>query len=148
MIVYVKRKTGLTRAEFTRYWQDHHAPLILETPEFMRYVRKYVQYHFAPGEAAAGSLFGDIANDYDGVGAIWFDSRESMNAALNEPRYLEVMRPDEEKFIDLAGCLSFLAEEHVVFDALGDHYRRRAVSSTGTGDRDLIVRGSLSSRPR
>jgi uncharacterized protein (TIGR02118 family) len=117
MIVYVRRKAGLTREEFTRYWRDKHAPLVLSTPEFMQYVRKYVQYHFAPGKAADGSLFGDIANDYDGVGEIWFESREAMNAALNEPRYLEVMRPDEEKFIDLAGCLSFVGDEHVMYDA-------------------------------
>ena len=49
----------------------------------MRHVRKYTQYHLAEGEAAAGSLFGDIADDYDGVGVIWFDSRKSMNEALN-----------------------------------------------------------------
>ena len=85
-------------------------------PEFMQHVRNYVQYHFATGEAAARSLFGDLS-DYDGVGEIWFDSREAMNAALNEPRYLAVMRPDEEQFIDLAGCLSFVASEHVMYDA-------------------------------
>lgn len=116
MIVCVRRKKGISREEFSRYWHDKHAPLVLSTPEFMQYVRKYVQYHFAPGQAAAGSLFGDIS-DYDGVGEIWFDSREAMNAALNEPRYLEIMRPDEHKFIDLEGCLSFVAEERVIYDA-------------------------------
>ena len=116
MIVCVRRKPGLTREEFTRYWHERHASLVLSTPEFMQYVRKYVQYHFAEGEATAGSLFGDLS-DYDGVGEIWFDSREAMNAALSEPRYLAVMRPDEEKFIDLAGCLSFVASEHVMYDA-------------------------------
>ena len=115
MIVFVRRKAGLTREEFTRYWHDRHAPLVLSVPEFMRHVRRYVQYHDAPGAAAAGSLFGDIS-DYDGVGEIWFDSREAMNAALNEPRYLELIKPDEMQFIDLAGCLSFVAEEHVMYD--------------------------------
>ena len=55
----------------------------------MRHVRKYIQYHFAEGKAAAGSLFGDIADDYDGVGVIWFDSRKSMNEALNETSILK-----------------------------------------------------------
>src|ERR1700736_5681275 len=119
MIVYVRRKKGISREEFSRYWFEHHAPLVLSTAEFMRHVRKYIQYHFAPGQAAAGSLFGDIANDYDGVGEIWFDSRESMNAALNEPRYLEIMRPDEYNFIDLDGCLSFVGEERIIYDADG-----------------------------
>lgn len=61
MIVFVRRKAGLSREEFTRYWHDRHAPLVLDTPEFMRHVRRYVQYHSAPGHAAAGSLFGDIS---------------------------------------------------------------------------------------
>lgn len=118
MIVCVRRKQGLSREVFSHYWHKRHGPLVLSTPEFMQHVRKYVQYHLADGDAAPGSLFGDIS-DYDGVGEIWFDTREAMNAALNEPRYLEVMRPDEEKFIDLAGCLSLVTEERVMYDLTG-----------------------------
>lgn len=122
MIVYVKRAKGMTREEFSKYWFDNHAPLVLGTPEFMRHVRKYIQYHYAPGEAEAGSLFGDIADDYDGVGEIWFDSREAMNAALNEPVYLKNVKPDEHRFIDLDNCLSFVAEERVIY--VDEKYRK------------------------
>jgi uncharacterized protein (TIGR02118 family) len=115
MIVYVRRAKGITREEFSRHWFDNHAPLVLSTPEFMRHVRKYIQYHFAEGKAEDGSLFGAIANDYDGVGEIWFDSREAMNEALNEPVYLEKVKPDEYRFIDLDSCLSFVAEERVIY---------------------------------
>ena len=115
MIVYVRRAKGMTREEFSRYWHENHAPLVLGTPEFMRHVRKYIQYHFAEGEAAPGSLFGDIADDYDGVGVIWFDSRESMNEALNEPVYLKNVKPDEHVFIDLDNCLSFIGEERLIY---------------------------------
>jgi uncharacterized protein (TIGR02118 family) len=115
MIVFVRRAPHMTRDEFTRYWHDKHAPLVKSVPEFMCHVRKYVQHHSAPGAAEAGSLFGDIS-DYDGVGEIWFDSRESMDEALNEPVYLEKIKPDERKFIDLDGCLSFISEERVMYD--------------------------------
>ncbi|MGE0858036.1 MAG: EthD domain-containing protein [Gammaproteobacteria bacterium] len=118
MIVFVRRKQGLSREEFSRYWFERHAPLVKSVPEFMRHVRKYIQYHPAPGSNAAGSLFGDIT-DYDGVGEIWFDSREAMNAALSEPRYLEIIKPDEREFIDLDGCLSFIGDERVMYDGLG-----------------------------
>src|SRR3546814_5431273 len=112
MIVFVARKAGLTPEQFSDYWLNRHAPLVKSVPEFMRYVRKYVQHHAAPGAPEAGSPFGDIP-DYDGVGEIWFDSRESMQAAFEEPRYLEIIRPDEEKFIDATRCLSFIrSEEH------------------------------------
>lgn len=115
MIVFVRRKSGLSHDEFSRYWFERHGPLVKSIPEFMRHVRKYIQYHRAPGQAATGSLFGDIP-DYDGVGEIWFDSREAMNEAFREPRYLEIIKPDELRFIDIEGCLSFIGDERVMFD--------------------------------
>ena len=117
MIVFVRRKAGLSREEFSRYWFERHGPLVKSIPEFMRHVRKYIQYHPAPGQAAAGSLFGDIP-DFDGVGEIWYDSREAMNASFQEPRYLELIKPDELKFIDIEGCLSFIGDERVMFDGI------------------------------
>ena len=52
------------------------------------------------------------------VGEIWYDSREAMNASFQEPAYLEIIKPDELKFIDIAGCLSFIGDERVMFDGL------------------------------
>jgi len=42
---------------------------------------------------------------------LWFDSVEELEKVFQEPRYLEVIRPDELKFVDLDKCLSFLTEE-------------------------------------
>ena len=117
MIVFVRRKADMSHDAFSRYWFEQHGPLVKSIPEFMRHVHKYIQYHPAPGQAAAGSLFGDIP-DYDGVGEIWFDSREAMNAAFREPRYLEIIKPDELRFIDIEACLSFIGDERVMFDSL------------------------------
>ena len=117
MIVFIRRKKGMSREEFSRYYFEHHAPLVKSTPEFMRHVRKYAQYHPAPGSAEAGSLFGDIT-DYDAVGEIWFDSRESMNEALSEPVYLKNVKPDEYRFIDIDACLSFVGDERILHDEM------------------------------
>ena len=38
-------------------------------------------------------------------------SPEEIEKAFNEPRYLEIIRPDELKFVDLEKCLSFVTEE-------------------------------------
>ncbi|MFC0306110.1 EthD domain-containing protein [Rhizorhabdus histidinilytica] len=116
MIVFVTRKTDLSYDEFSDYWLNRHAPLVKSVPEFMRHVRKYVQHHRAPGGEAVAP-FGD-SPDYDGVGEIWFDSREAMKAAFEEPRYLEVIRPDEKKFFDASRCLSFIGDEHIMTDTL------------------------------
>jgi uncharacterized protein (TIGR02118 family) len=117
MIACAKRKAGMSLAEFNQYWIEKHAPLVRSVPEFMRHVRKYVQFHCDPQGPAGGSPFGGSV-DYDGVGELWFDSRESMKMAFEEPRYLEVIRPDELKFLDLDKCIIFITRELVIHDEL------------------------------
>ncbi len=117
MIVCAKRKAGMSLAEFNRYWTEQHAPLVKSVPEFMRHVRKYVQYQFESEESQAGSLFGGLG-DYDGVGELWFDSREAMKEAYEEPRYLEIIRPDEINFLNVEKCLLFVTKELIMHDQL------------------------------
>ena len=114
MVVFVTRKAELSYEEFSDYWLNRHAPLVKSVPEFMRHVRRYVQHHRAPA-GENDRPFGQ-APEYDGVGELWFDNREAMQAAFEEPRYIEIIRPDEQKFFDAARCLSFIGEEHVMVD--------------------------------
>jgi len=117
MIACAKRKAGMSLVEFNHYWIEKHAPLVRSVPEFMRHVRKYVQFHCDPRGPAGGSPFGGSV-DYDGVGELWFDSRESMKTAFEEPRYLEIIRPDELKFLDLDKCIIFITRELVIHEEL------------------------------
>ena len=105
-IICAKHKAGMTHEEFAAYWRIHHGAVVRSVLEFLRHVRKYVQCHLVPGAAPLGA-----AGDYDGVAELWFDSVEELERAFTEPRYLEVIRPDELKFVDLGKCLSFLTEE-------------------------------------
>jgi uncharacterized protein (TIGR02118 family) len=98
LIICVKRKTGMTRKEFDAYWQNQHGPLVKSVPEFMRHVRKYVQCHIVENSVPLG-----VAASYD--------SAEEIAQAFNEPRYLEIIRPDEHKFAELADCISFVTQE-------------------------------------
>jgi uncharacterized protein (TIGR02118 family) len=104
--ICAKRKAGLTRAEFNTYWRNQHGPLVRSVPEFMRHVRKYVQCH----RVEAASPFGGEAA-YDGIAELWFDNPEEITLAFNEPRYLEIIRPDELKFVDISDCICFITEE-------------------------------------
>jgi uncharacterized protein (TIGR02118 family) len=108
-IICVTRKAGLSREEFSAYWRHHHGPLVAGVPEFARHVRKYVQCHLVASEVPLGA-----AGSHDGVAELWFDSVEDLVKAFNEPRYLEVIRPDEQKFVDAAKCISFVTEENPV----------------------------------
>ena len=104
--IFVVRKADLTFEEFDSYWREKHAPLLKSVTEFSRHVRKYVQSHLKSTDVPIAQGFG-----YDGLAELWFDSVESLNTAFNEPRYLEVIRPDELKFADLDRCLSIICEE-------------------------------------
>jgi len=106
--VMLKRKPGMSTAEFHRYWKDVHGPLVLGVPEFMRHFSKYVQCH------AIAEAFSDTpgaASQYDGIAEVWADSIDAVKRAFAEPRYLERIRPDEHTFLDLANCVFMVTEE-------------------------------------
>ena len=106
MIAFLKRNPAMTHEEFTRYWHDRHGPLVMSVPEFRRHLRKYVQCHTV---RAAGPL--GAASDCDGVAELWFDSAQAMAQAFSEPRYLEIVRPDEKKLLDFDKLLVCVTEE-------------------------------------
>ena len=106
LAICVVRKAAMTHEEFSAYWRNNHGPLVKSVPEFTRHVRKYVQCHLAGNTIPFGA-----SGSYDGIAELWFDSVEEMEKAFSEPRYLEIIRPDELKFADLDKCLSFITEE-------------------------------------
>jgi len=108
LVACVKRKAGMSSSDFHRYWRDVHGPTVKSVPEFMRHLRKYVQSH-AVSDSVPG--FPAAPSQYDGIAELWFDSVEEVGKAFNEPRYFEIIRKDEAKFLDLAGCSIFVAEE-------------------------------------
>ena len=107
--IFVARKADLTFEEFDTYWREKHAPLIKSVTDFSRHIRKYVQSHRVAGEVPLAQ-----EADYDGVAELWFDDVESLNTAFTEPKYMELVRPDELKFVDLERCVSIVCEEFQV----------------------------------
>jgi EthD domain len=49
------------------------------------------------------------------VEELWFDGIDELNRAFNEPRHLEIIRPDELKFADIANCVSMVTEVVTIF---------------------------------
>ena len=105
----LRRKPGMSTDEFHRYWKEKHGPLVKSVPEFFGYFRKYVQSHTTVDRIPGFPP--QAAPPYDGIAEIWFDSVEDVGKAFSEPRYLEVIRPDEEQFLDLPNCNILIAEE-------------------------------------
>ncbi|WP_313802494.1 EthD domain-containing protein [Sphingobium sp.] len=95
---FYKRKPGLTHEEFCSHWKNVHAKLAMETPEIAKYIRKYVQHRLHPTDVFPGVE----SAGYDGMSEVWVDTIDDFRAMAMEPKFQELMAPDEEKFIDLA----------------------------------------------
>ena len=106
IIVCVVRKPGMGHEEFDRHWRNQHAAVIKSVPEFTRHVRRYVQCHLTASDTPFLA-----AGPYDGVAELWFDDQAAMDAAFTEPRYLEVIRADELKFVDMERTVSLVTDE-------------------------------------
>jgi uncharacterized protein (TIGR02118 family) len=109
-ILFLKRKPGLSREEFSRYWRDVHGPLVMGMPEINRHFLSYVQNHLATGSDHPRAVSdGDEA--FDGIAEITFAQPEDRVAMTREPVYRERVVPDEERFIDRERVVAYLVDE-------------------------------------
>jgi uncharacterized protein (TIGR02118 family) len=110
----IKRKPGLSREEFIKYYEEVHVPLSLKHfPTFRRYVRNYVVVPFGTEEP-----------DFDCIMEVWFDDVEGAQAVSDalggysalggyETEVGRIFREDEEKFMDRGSRIAFLVDERV-----------------------------------
>jgi uncharacterized protein (TIGR02118 family) len=118
LVFTLRRRDGMTREEFQRYWREDHAPLVKRHADTLR-IRRYVQTHAREtglDEALATSRGGE-PGFYDGVAELWWDSFEDLVAAYSteagQAAAAELLE-DEQRFIDLPRSPLWLGEEHVV----------------------------------
>jgi len=105
MVVFFKRKPGMSVEAFQNYWRTTHAGIVVKMPG----IRKYVQSH----TLLSGYRKGEPA--YDGIAEVWFDDTQAMRAVTQTSEYGAV-RADEPNFIDLSTMGSIITEEHVIKD--------------------------------
>ena len=117
LVFCLHRRSDVTEGEFHRYWREVHGPLAASFAQVLG-IRKYVQVHAISGPVGAA-----IASDrgapeqFDGVAELWFESVDALVAASLSPQgaaAAEILRADEETFIDHSRSPIFLAEEHQV----------------------------------
>lgn len=108
-IILLRKRADMTQEEFVQYHKNSHAELFKSLPEVQQYVRKYVQCHTLNVD-----LPGLPPPAYDGTTELWFDSVEDIAKVFTAPRYLELIRPDEAKFLDLHGCGFLVCTENEV----------------------------------
>lgn len=113
----LRRKPGMSREEFQRYWRQTHAALVAERAELLG-IRRYVQAHTADLDglhAAFQARNGGAPEPYDGVAELWFDDLEAI--ATDDPARQQAaaeLLEDERNFIDLPNSPLWVAEEHTI----------------------------------
>jgi len=121
LVFMVRRREGITREEFQRYWKEEHAELVKHHAELLG-IRRYVQTHARDtdlDDALAGSR-GSEPRQYDGVAELWWDSIDDLViAATSEDGQIaqQALLEDERRFIDLPKSPIWLGEEITVVGA-------------------------------
>jgi uncharacterized protein (TIGR02118 family) len=108
MFAVLRRNPELTREEFVTHWRDHHGPMIRNEPTLARHIVRYEQHV----RLHNGSLSGN--KDIDGVAVQWFDSIDGFGGFMSEPKYAELIAPDEQRFLDMDALEFIITEEPTV----------------------------------
>jgi uncharacterized protein (TIGR02118 family) len=121
LVFMVRRREGMTREEFQRYWREEHAQLVKRHAELLG-IRRYVQTHALDTDLddAIARSRGSEPRQYDGVAELWWDSIDDLvQAATSEEGQTaqHALLEDERRFIDLANSPIWLGEEIVVIGA-------------------------------
>jgi uncharacterized protein (TIGR02118 family) len=108
-IALLKRKSGLSREEFVRHYEDVHAPLILKhLSTVRRYARNYVTTLVVTPPGAEEP-------DFDSITELWFDDIEGYKAMtrVRGSAAGKVIEDDEETFLDRSKLFFFLVDEKI-----------------------------------
>jgi uncharacterized protein (TIGR02118 family) len=100
-VFLVKRKPGLSVAEFQDYWRSKHAPLVPRTPHLLRYVQCHV---------LSETYESDTPPAYDGVAELWWPNLEKFQESWASPELQVEQLNDARNFVG-SGSTAFLAEE-------------------------------------
>lgn len=111
----LRRRADMTWDEFSDYWRDVHAPMIVERAEVLG-IRRYVQVRTvaAPGlHTALQARNGGSPEPFDGIAELWFDSLEQFThpGTAEARQAADELSADQAKLIDLAASPQWLGDE-------------------------------------
>jgi uncharacterized protein (TIGR02118 family) len=116
LVFVLRRKPGMTLAEFQQYWRDVHGPLVAKHATTLD-IHRYVQVHTlddAVNDQLAGAR-GKMEPPYDGVAELWWKNREALAASFGSGAGKTADRElleDEARFIDLPNSPLWFAYEY------------------------------------
>ena len=111
LICGVRHRAGMDLDAFHKYWWEVHGPLNRDTPAVRKYFIRYEQNHRLREDYDRSEC------DLDGVTIEWFRSARDFFGMAIDPESRDVIRADEENFLDTDRLVWLLTgPEHVVLD--------------------------------
>lgn len=112
----LRRKAGMSRADFQQYWRDVHGPLVASHSTHLGILR-YVQLHTldSPINDALAEARGGMEEPYDGVAELWWENLDTLAAATSSDAGRAAgteLLEDEKNFIDLPNSPLWFAYEY------------------------------------
>ena len=106
MIALLKKRAGMTRAEFRAYYESNHAPLILaqQGPNMLEYRRNYLTGEMING---AEDMPFDVISEFLYADRAAFDRAF---ARMMTPEAVQTREKDEEKLFDIPAIRVFMVE--------------------------------------
>jgi len=98
-VFFVKKKAGMSHADFVKYWIIDHTPLTAKVEG----IRSYRCWPFHEGQGG----------EYDGVGVITFDDKETADRAFATPAFKAALA-DAVNFQTTELTIDFTGEEFVI----------------------------------
>ncbi len=117
LVFCLRRREGLSREEFQRYWREDHARLVKQHKDALGILR-YVQVHTDYGAMTDALRKSRRADEpFDGVAELWYESIEAMQASGGNPDARaagKALYEDEKTFIDLERSSIWVGQEHEI----------------------------------
>ena len=119
LLIFMKRKSGLSRQEFMDYYENNHVLLI--TKHFGQFPTDYRRNYaddtapFGLADVSESSEAAKAHVEFDVLTEIWLKDRATMDAMFAraaQPHIAAEVAADEEKFVDRASVRFHLVQEY------------------------------------
>ena len=117
LMIVGRRRAGTTLAQHHHHILNVHGAMVAKyiAQDHRHAPRRYVQNRVVDGSFRRGGPANDpFALNRDFVTHIWFDDPAQATASLQQPFYLDHLRPDEDRFVDQASVVKLAVREQRV----------------------------------
>src|SRR5260221_350812 len=117
LLEVIGRRADFTHEKFLQHQLTTHLDVVGRVPEFFKPVRRYMQNHLIIDPVQLASIKElPISVSTDSIIEVWYDAIADIQRAFQEPRYYEIIRPDELAFGDVTGAWGVAAQDSTILD--------------------------------